>query len=377
MACWLAAFDQRGPQAGRQPQRRESGVRPHRLPGHDLDSWTDVDAVLRRKQSNSSVAFGDDSLMKVLRKITPGVPDITSVHARLLTKAGGELIASLYGCRRMDGVPTARPTRSTGDHAAGDAPAVPAPGATAGTWPLAGRLHLFAEATSTPTRPEATCRGRASASGPLSREVHAALAERFPVTTPGPRRVAALADGRDARATIERSRSCLSSRPADTAAGDRFARLRELVGVSVQQIHGDLHLGQTLRTQPGLEDRRLRGRARPNRSPSGCPTPPWRDVAGMLRSFDYVPHVVERQFAEDHPRGVEQRAYLAPASGRTATRNHFLTAYAGGEFPLPSNEPCSTPTSPTRLSTRPSTGPQPVRPGWGSRSKAVARIGAA
>ena len=56
----------------------------------------------------------------------------------------------------------------------------------------------------------------------------------------------------------------------------------------------------------------------------------WRDVAGMLRSFDYVPRVVERQFAEDQPEGASQRAYRAEEWAHR-NRNHFLTAYAGGE----------------------------------------------
>ena len=57
----------------------------HRLPGHDLD--TEVHSTLfSGEQSNSSLAFGDDSLLKVFRKVTPGVnPDI-AVH-RVLTEA--------------------------------------------------------------------------------------------------------------------------------------------------------------------------------------------------------------------------------------------------------------------------------------------------
>ena len=43
----------------------------HRVEGHELD--VDVHSTLfRGEQSNSSVAFGEDSLMKVFRKVTPG-----------------------------------------------------------------------------------------------------------------------------------------------------------------------------------------------------------------------------------------------------------------------------------------------------------------
>ena len=47
------------------------------------------------EQSNSSVAFGEDSLMKVFRKVTPGVnPDI-AIHP-VLTEAGSKKRAGVW-----------------------------------------------------------------------------------------------------------------------------------------------------------------------------------------------------------------------------------------------------------------------------------------
>ena len=45
-----------------------------------------------------------------------------------------------------------------------------------------------------------------------------------------------------------------------------FARVASLDGLDVQQIHGDLHLGQTLRTATGVAAARPSSRARLGRT---------------------------------------------------------------------------------------------------------------
>ena len=65
------------------------------MPGHELDLEAHS-ALFSGEQSNSSVAFGEDSILKVFRKITPGTnPDI-AIH-EVLTEAGSEHVAALYG----------------------------------------------------------------------------------------------------------------------------------------------------------------------------------------------------------------------------------------------------------------------------------------
>ncbi|MCD6639068.1 MAG: hypothetical protein LT071_04045, partial [Nocardioides sp.] len=99
MALWLEAFAATDGDA-----TRRGDLVFHRLPGHDLD--LDAHSTLfSGEQSNSSVAFGEDSLMKVFRKVTPGVnPDI-SIH-QVLTEAGSEHVAALYGWLDLVDEPT-------------------------------------------------------------------------------------------------------------------------------------------------------------------------------------------------------------------------------------------------------------------------------
>ena len=71
------------------------------MPGHELDLTTHS-TLFSGEQSNSSVVFGDDSLMKVFRKVTPGDnPDI-EIH-EALTEAGNDNVAALYGWLEVPG----------------------------------------------------------------------------------------------------------------------------------------------------------------------------------------------------------------------------------------------------------------------------------
>ncbi len=92
MDRWLQAF---GGAADDASPTVVGGLDFHRLPGHDLDVEA-VSTLFTGEQSNSSVAFGEDAVLKVFRKITPGQnPDITTHEA--LTRAGSTHIAQLYG----------------------------------------------------------------------------------------------------------------------------------------------------------------------------------------------------------------------------------------------------------------------------------------
>src|SRR5690606_20804571 len=105
---------------------------------------------------------------------------------------------------------------------------------------------------------------------------------------------------------------------------DRVAALDD---VPVQRVHCDLHLGQTLRTSKGWKIVDFEGEPAKPLAERMLPDSPWRDVAGMLRSFDYAPRVVERTLGEGDANDDHQRAYRAEEWAER-NRTAFLEAYA-------------------------------------------------
>jgi maltokinase len=317
MAYLLEAFD-RPPSSG--PLRFE------RLPGHELDLTTHS-SLFTGEQSNSSVAFGEDALLKVFRKITPGRnPDIT-VHD-VLTRAGSDHVAELYGWLESDSLVEGEVLqlamlqqflRTASDG-----------------WELAlsSVRNLFAEADLHADEVGGDFAGEAARLGVALRETHDTLAANFPTRTRSRTEQAEVAAGMRARldAAVE-----VVPELADHAGRVRkvFEATADLDGVPVQQIHADLHLGQTLRTVKGWKIVDFEGEPARPLAERQLPDTPWRDVAGMLRSFDYAPRVVEQTFDDADPSAGEQRAYRA-AEWSKRNRAAFLDAYA--DRPLTEDE---------------------------------------
>lgn len=239
--------------------------------------------LLGAEQSNSSVVYGQEYILKILRRVFPGAnPDLELP----LALAG-------QGCLRV-------PSPVAWFEAVGDG---------AGREPLTlgvlqpylqdsedgWQLALRTLADGGDFTDEARALGRATA------EVHLALAAALPTVSLGPRQTAQLAETMSGRldATAQAVPALLPYVAGLRTAFDALARSGSggagsgdgPVGLvtRAQRVHGDLHLGQTLRTPDGewsLID--FEGEPARPLTERRRPQPAVRDVAGMLRSFDYA-----------------------------------------------------------------------------------------
>ncbi|KAA1426243.1 maltokinase N-terminal cap-like domain-containing protein [Nocardioides antri] len=293
-----------------------SGLRFVRVPGHDLDLDA-IPAPFSGEQSNSSVLFGEDAVLKFFRKITPGEnPDITT-H-QVLTEAGSTHVAALYGWVETatdDGVPLHLAMLQQFLRTASDGWEIA----------LASVRDLFSEGDLHADEVGGDFAAEAARLGTALAEVHEQLREAFGVGSAVAEVVA--------QQMADRLQQAIAVVPQLEEHADRlrgaYARLGGLGDFPVQRIHGDLHLGQTLRTIKGWKIVDFEGEPAKPLTERLLPDSPWRDVAGMLRSFDYAPHAVARSAADDDPHVTSQREHRAD---EWAARNKeaFLTAYAGG-----------------------------------------------
>ncbi len=143
-------------------------------------------------------------------------------------------------------------------------------------------------------------------------------------------------DLRQAQARIEHDLTALLGDPDPRLEPLRVnrARLRNMLrrvgqdkpeGLAIR-VHGDLHLGQLLRTDVGWHVLDFEGRPAISVAERSAHGSPLQDVAGMLRSFDYAAAVALRQQA--HPDEATART-LAPygRSWAAIMRAEFWDAY--------------------------------------------------
>ena len=244
-------------------------------------------------------------------------------------------------------------------------------GATDG-WELAltSVRDLYAEADLHADEVGGDFAGEAHRLGMATAEVHAALAATLPTGRLEGKELAGLADGM--RGRLDRTAAEVTElepyAEALRAAFDDLAGLDD--PVEVQRVHGDFHLGQVMRTLDGWKLLDFEGEpARPLAERRGLESP-LKDVAGMLRSFDYA----ARHLLADHPAD-PQREYRA-TEWAERNREAFCTGYTQrrGHRPARASLCCCGRSRPTRRSTRSSTRRATGPPGCRSRMAAIRRL---
>jgi maltokinase len=239
-----------------------------------------IPRLITGEQSNSSLVFGDTFILKLLRRVVAGVnPDLEL-----------PLMLSREGCPRVP-APAAWMVADLDEETYVLGVLQPYVQGAVDGWELAlSELAKGGDLGGGGFAEEARALGRATA------EVHTALARALPTVTLGHVQMELLVDG-----MTERLAAAVQAVPAlrPYAAGLRaaFEALADLATEgqtwTAQRIHGDLHLGQCLRAPSGewsLID--FEGEPSKPLAERRMPQPPLRDIAGMLRSFDYAAHAV-------------------------------------------------------------------------------------
>lgn len=270
--------------------------------------------VLSGEQSNTSIIVGDSGaadadpvMIKLFRVLQPGRnPDVVVPGA--LARAGNERVPRLVGWVEGEWV------QPGGQPAWGHLSAV--------AEFVAGSSDGWRIATAAVTEGQ-TFAGLSTQLGAATAAVHAALSAALPTRPSTPATLGALADHLQQRLAWAVEAAPALTDHAEAAAGV-LEQVRDLVEApDLQIIHGDLHLGQALHSAGrgwvllDFEGEPLRPLAE-----RGEPDLALRDVAGMLRSFDYAARHSVLGLADDDPRS------LAASTWAGECREAYLDGYA-------------------------------------------------
>src|SRR3984957_3433387 len=260
---------------------------------------TDLDSlVLTSEQSNTSLVFGEESILKVFRRVSPGPnPDLEVTTA--LHTLGSPQVAEPLGWieTRLEGVPTSLAILSRYLRLATDGWALAATSVRdlyAAVGDASDRDQNDRSAEGNPADKVRAAdvggdfAGEARRLGIATAQVHADLAAAFGTDELGTDAVGELTERMYRKLDLAVAAVPELAKHVDMI-GDAFSELAKLSGpFPVQRVHGDYHLGQVLRTETGWVVLDFEGEPATPLAQRRARSSPLRDVAGMLRSFDYA-----------------------------------------------------------------------------------------
>ncbi|WP_046468107.1 maltokinase N-terminal cap-like domain-containing protein [Allosalinactinospora lopnorensis] len=273
--------------------------------------------VLTGEQSNTSVIYGEDYVLKIFRRLWPGYNPDLELNAAL---AGSPFVSPPHGWIETDLSDQGRPVPTTLAMLQEYLRT-----ATDG-WVLAATSvrDLYAEPATPPGAAGGDFAGEAERLGAATAAVHQDLARQLPTDVLSRHALRELA-----RSMNDRLRRAAEEvpqlKPYTGALGSAFSAFAEVdEPLPVQRVHGDYHLGQVVRTDTGWVLLDFEGEPAAPIGERQRLSSPLRDVAGMLRSFDYA--------ARYQLIGNAYEDELAPVARAWARRNReaFCAGYAFG-----------------------------------------------
>jgi maltose alpha-D-glucosyltransferase/alpha-amylase len=279
-------------------------------------------------QSNTSVVLGERLIVKVFRRVEPGLNPDLELNAWLSEEIRFEAVPRLAGFVELVSADGAATIALEQEFLAGGADAYESTAERLTAWILAPGEVTVEFATED-----------AAILGDLTAYLHAALAAGKGQPDFEPRET-----GRDDLRAWRRAATAQLQRAVDAVRGPEGAELRLMAPAIAEEltvfeaissvpiltrVHGDYHLGQILETPDGyriidfegeptrpLEERRRRNS-------------PLRDVASMLRSIEHVGRSARRR-AEERRAGVVDSPGLDIEAWLARARERFLESYRRG-----------------------------------------------
>lgn len=304
------------------------GVAFHVEPGARLPERIHGD-LISTEQSNSSLIFGESAILKLFRRLEPGRNPDVEIHDALHATTN-EHVAPLIGYVSLE-----LPDGRGGVEESTVAMLQTFLPAASDGWSLATASvrDLYAEGDLHPDEVGGDFASESYRLGAATASVHADLARVLPTGHLEPDQLQTAVAGMTAR--LDAAVLVVPAlAPHAEGLRARFAGLLSLTApVPVQRVHGDYHLGQVLRTHQGWTILDFEGEpAKPLAARRGLDSP-LRDIAGMLRSFDYA---AKRLLVESPPeRQLEYRANEWAVRNRMA----FCDGYAAAGGVPPQDQP--------------------------------------